>query len=321
MLLNGIPGEFFYCRRGLRQGDPLSPLLFILCIDSFYRMMHQAVSRSLLPAVGVGDLSIHSLQFADDLLLFLDGSARSAKVTKFLLDAFTAASGLKINSAKSSFIPINLEAVWAADLAAFLGCPIGSFPITYLGFPLAPKALHKPDYLPLIEKISKRLAGWKGSLLSRGGRLVLLNSVLSSVPAFFCSTFRLPSWVIKEIDKIRRGFFWKGRLLKNGFHCLAKWEHVCRPKLQGGLGIRNIRAMNEALLMKHLWKFYCIDPLPWVKLVKLLHYKRRTLSSGGPPPIASSPFWRGVLHSSTPFHTSISHSLGDGARTPFWHAR
>lgn len=256
VLLNGVVGKSFACKRGLRQGDPLSPLLFILCVDVLFRMLHLASISHLLPAVRVGDATFHTLQFAGDMLLFFDGSSRSAAVIKLILDAFSDSSGLRINYQKSTIIPINLHNEQASSLAAFFDCSTHCFPINYLGLPLSPKKLCKADYLPLIEKLDNRLAGWKGLLLSRGGRLVLLNSVLSSISTFFCSAYLLPTWVIKSIDKIRRGFFWRGKKLDNGFHCLAKWEHVCRPKRSGGIGVRNLRATNHALMMKTLWSFY-----------------------------------------------------------------
>nr|CAD1820644.1 unnamed protein product [Ananas comosus var. bracteatus] len=205
VLLNGVVGKSFACKRGLRQGDPLSPLLFILCVDVLFRMLHLVSISHSLPAVGVGDATFHTLQFADDMLLFFDGSSRSAAVIKLILNAFSDSSGLKINYQKSAIIPINLHNEQASSLAAFFDCSTHSFPFNYLGLPLSPKKLCKADYLPLIEKLDNRLAGWKGLLLSRGGRLVLLNSVLSSIPTFFCSAYLLPTWVIKSIDKIRRG--------------------------------------------------------------------------------------------------------------------
>ncbi len=219
-------------------------------------MMQQLVSSSLLPAVGLENIQVHSLQFADDLLLFFDGNARSAKVIKLVLDAFAAASSLRINFAKSAIIPMNLDPTYATGLAECFGCPVAAFPIKYLGLPLSPKALRRADYLPLIEKLDSRLAGWKGLLLSRAGRLTLLNSVLSSIPAFFFSAFRIPTCVLNAMDKIRRGFFWRGKVLTNGFHCLVNWEHVCRPKDLGGLGIRKLKEMNSSLLMKSFWSFY-----------------------------------------------------------------
>ncbi len=167
-------------------------MFFILCIDVLFRMLQQAVSLSLLQPVGMGDVDIHTLQFADDLLLFFDGNTRAAEVIKVVLDDFSATSGLKINFAKSNIIPINLESSQASRLARFFGCSTVGFPITYLGLPLSTRALRNSDYLPLIEKLDRRLAGWKGQLLSRSDRFILLNSILTSVPSFFSSAFKLP---------------------------------------------------------------------------------------------------------------------------------
>nr|CAD1830175.1 unnamed protein product [Ananas comosus var. bracteatus] len=176
VLLNGIPGKAFTCKRGLRQGDPLSPLLFILCVDVFFRMIHLAVTSLSITAVGIGNVKLHTLQFADDILLFFDGSARSAAAIKIILDTFSSNSGLRINYYKSYLTPINLPNDQAATVANSFGCSLKDFPLTYLDLPLSPKKLRRSDYMPLIEKIDNRLSGWKSLVLSRGGRLVLLNS-------------------------------------------------------------------------------------------------------------------------------------------------
>nr|CAD1839573.1 unnamed protein product [Ananas comosus var. bracteatus] len=182
VILNGVPGNSFTCKRGLRQGDPLSPLLFILCVDVLFRMFQRATSSGLLQDPGIGEVRVQALQFADDLLIFLDGSPRAAAATKLILDDFAACSGLRINYDKSSLTPINLSEAQATSLASSFGCTVKAFPICYLGLPLSPTRLTRSDYMPLIEKIDNRLAGWKGLNLSRGGRLVLLNSVLSTIP-------------------------------------------------------------------------------------------------------------------------------------------
>nr|CAD1828059.1 unnamed protein product [Ananas comosus var. bracteatus] len=170
VLLNGTPGSSFVCKRGLRQGDPLSPLLFIMCTDVLFRMIDAATSSGHLPTVGIGEVSIHTLQFADDILIFFDGSRKSAAVIKVILDAFSDSSGLKINFNKSALIPLHLTDDQAADLSTIFGCSTQHFPFSYLGLPLSPKRLLKADYLPIIEKIDARLAGWKGATLSRGHR-------------------------------------------------------------------------------------------------------------------------------------------------------
>nr|CAD1831501.1 unnamed protein product [Ananas comosus var. bracteatus] len=269
VLLNGTPGLSFPYKWGLRQGDPLSPLLFVLCIDVLFRLLQRAVSSLSLPAVGIGKIKLHSLQFADDVRLFFDGSSRSADIIRIILEAFAGSSGLKINFNKSSIIPIHLPSQQVSNLAISFSCPEQSFPISYLCPPLSPKSLCKVNYLP---KIDNRLAGWKGSTLSRGGRLVLLNSVLSSIPTYFCLAFLLPAWATVAIDK-----------------------HVCRPKRTGGIGIRNLRVSNSALLMMGLWKYYNFQSLPWVQLLKQKHYKRRPAAIATSKPIGSCPIWKGML--------------------------
>ncbi len=123
------------------------------------------------------------------------------------------------------------------------------------------------------------------------------------------------------MDRIRRGFFWKGRTSNNGFNCLVNWDQVCRPLSIGGLGVRNLRATNSALLMKNFWKFYNDRTLPWVRIINHKHYRRRLPGAGANPPPKCSPIWKGVLSTSGPFHSSTSFSLGDGASASFWYGR
>nr|CAD1830576.1 unnamed protein product [Ananas comosus var. bracteatus] len=144
VILNGIPGNSFTCKRGLRQGDPLSPLLFILCVDVLFRMFQRATSSGLLQDPGIRDVRVQALQFADDLLIFLDGSPRAAAATKLILDDFAACSGLRINYDKSSLTPINLSETQATSLASSFGCTVKAFPIRYLGLPSPLRDLPDP---------------------------------------------------------------------------------------------------------------------------------------------------------------------------------
>nr|CAD1827580.1 unnamed protein product [Ananas comosus var. bracteatus] len=113
-----------------------------------------AVTERLLPNVGIGNARLHTLQFADDLIIFFDGSTRSAEIVKLILDNFAGCSGLTINYNKSSVTPINMPDAQASSLVTSLGCPEKEFPLNYLGLPLSPKRLRRADYMPLIEKIT-----------------------------------------------------------------------------------------------------------------------------------------------------------------------
>ncbi len=321
VILNGVPGKPFALNRGLRQGDPLSPLLFIICMDVLYRMIQRATDEGFLPRMGVGECCFHTLQFADDILIFFDGTSRSAAIIKLILDGFSNSSGLKINYDKSSITPIHLPWAQTLSLGNVFACPPQDFPLRYLGLPLSPRKPRKTDFLPLIEKLDGRLAGWKRLTLSRGGRLVLLNSVLTGIPSYYSSAFRLPTWVSNYLEKLRRGFFWKGRVLNSGFHCLVKWENVCRPKRLGGVGIRSLRVANSALLMKGLWSFFASPMLPWVQFLWAKHYRLRPPASSGKCPHGCSPIWKEMYKMAAPFFTSIHFVLGDGKTVNFWLAR
>lgn len=102
---------------------------------------------------------------------------------------FAQASGLHINYDKSSFLPLNLSRRRTRCAAAILGCAQTTLPIPYLGMPLTLKNPSRRDFIPLIEKVRRRVEGWQCKFLSRGGRLVLIKSVLASLPIYLMTSF------------------------------------------------------------------------------------------------------------------------------------
>ena len=172
---------------------------------------------------------------------------------KHLLDLFGHASGLRINLAKSSVSPIHCSDEELALTASILSCSIKTFPCTYLGLPLSFGKPTKEVLLPLVDKVSDCLPGWKASLMNRAGRLVLVKVVLTAIPIYHLIALDLPKWVIKAIDKKRRGFLWKGHQQANGGNCLVAWEKVQRPLEYGGLGIHNLDLFGCALKIRWLW--------------------------------------------------------------------
>ncbi|XP_078159556.1 uncharacterized protein LOC144555187 [Carex rostrata] len=143
-----------------------------------------------------------------------------------------------------------------------MGCKETSFPVTYLGMPLTLKRPNKQLFVPLAERVEKRLQGWQSKMLSRGGRMELVQSVLSMIPIYYMICFKLPKWVLARIDKARRTFLWgKSRDQRRGIS-LCNWEVACLPKKVGGLGLAYLYLRNVSLLMRWWWKGQ-VDELTW----------------------------------------------------------
>ena len=211
VLINGRPqGGWIHPQRGIRQGCPLAPLLFILAADTLVMCTKRLCIRGYLAGFQTMGRpgGIPLLQYADDTTFFILGSIVAAHHIATMIDIFSDFSGLQLNKSTSSVIGIKLYAAEVARVSAVLATPVASFPIRYLGLPLAEGRLRAHDWQPVMEKIETRLGGWQARLLSRGGRLVLLQSALAAIPIYFMTIFKLPEGVRRQIETIMRRFFW-----------------------------------------------------------------------------------------------------------------
>ena len=204
-------GHYFQTRKGVRQGDPFSPILFNIVVDMLAILIERAKEnqrfKGVVPHLIDDGLSI--LQYADDTILFMEHNLEQAKNLKLLLCAFEQLSGLKINFHKSELFCFGEAQAVQMEYEQIFGCSQGMFPFRYLGIPMHYRRLNNSDWKGVDERFQKRLSGWKGKLLSAGGKLVLINSVLSSLPLFMFSFFEVPREVLKKLDFYRSRFFWQ----------------------------------------------------------------------------------------------------------------
>ena len=237
VLVNGCPGPWISCRRGLRQGDPMSPYLFLLVADVLQTLIRK--SNTVHNPLDHSS-PCHVLQYADDTLILLRGDLDEVKQLKYLLDQFSEATGLRVNYHKSTAVPMHMTDELIPDCVAALGCRREGFPQTYLGLPLSCEKLRLQAFDPYIAKADRYLAGWQATLLNSMGRSVLINAVLDGQLSYVMSALPLPPGVVKQVDKRRRGFLWTGEGDANGSSCLVAWDKVRCSKDQGGLGIKDL---------------------------------------------------------------------------------
>jgi len=135
-----------------------------------------------------------------------------------------------------------------------------------LGLPLSIKKLTKDQIQPIIDKIADQLPRWKADLMTKVGRVVQVQHVLTAMLVYLAMAIELPPWAIKAIDKIRRAFLWRGRKEANGGHCLIAWPKVCRSKELGGLGIADLKSLGFALRARWPWLRKSEPSKPWASL-------------------------------------------------------
>jgi hypothetical protein len=131
-----VPGKSFPCKRGVRQGDPLSPLLFVQGADLLQTLVNIAYREGILAAPIPVGIDFPIIQYADDTIVVLPAEKVQLDAFKNILDQYAAFTGLKVNYNKSSMIPINLTHEEAVELARDFACQLGCMPFTYLGLPM-----------------------------------------------------------------------------------------------------------------------------------------------------------------------------------------
>lgn len=321
IIMNGELTQPFRHKRGLRQGDPLSPMLFNIAADVFQHMIQVANSLLVTPLSTRLHDSLMAIQYADDTAILASAEISTLITFKLMVRLFSKISGLQINFNKSCFIPINVPTHELEWIKAVMGCPQTEFPVLYLGMPLSIKRPSKAHFIPLIERVEQRLQGWQSKLLSRGGRLLLTQTVLSNMPTYHMICFILPKWVISRIDKARRAFLWRKSASGNKPISLCNWNLVCIPKQFGGLGLPDLRLRNIALVLRWWWKCYGEPNSLWAVTVCRLRTQRIQVAGPAIWSKRGSYFWIQLIGLRSLFDRATQWVVGTGSSISFWYDR
>ncbi|KAG7547784.1 Ribonuclease H domain [Arabidopsis suecica] len=322
ILWNGEKTEQFTPSRGIRQGDPLSPYLFVLCLERLCHLIDRSVAGKEWKPISIsqGGPKLSHICFADDLILFAEASVTQIRVIRRVLERFCVASGQKVSLEKSKiFFSENVHKDLAKQISDESGIKSTKELGKYLGMPILHKRINKETFSEVIERVTSRLSGWKGRFLSMAGRLTLTKSVLSSIPVHTMSVISLPKSSLDRLDRISRDFLWGSTNEKRKQHLVA-WTRVCTPKSDGGLGIRAAKDMNKALVSKVGWRLLKDATGLWARVLRSkykvgdIHDHKWFMAKGN-----CSATWRSVSSGLREVVApGVNWVIGDGRTIRFW---
>lgn len=211
ILVNGEPKGNIIPTRGIKQGDPLSPYLFLLCSESLNGLIQKAVRRGDIKGFSLcrSGPKISHLFFADDTLLFCRAELREVQEIKNILDRYERASGQKINHENTTiFFGKSIPMSSKSAIKNFLGVPKIKEYEKYLGLTAVVGKNKRASFNYIKERVWGKLQWWKEKLLSQARREVLLKAVVQEIPTFAMSCFKLPLGLCHDIEAMIRKFWW-----------------------------------------------------------------------------------------------------------------
>ncbi|KAL9690818.1 hypothetical protein QQ045_011229 [Rhodiola kirilowii] len=255
------------------------------------------------------------LQFADDTVLFCRADMKEVHFLKMILHVFEGCSGLKINFGKSMCYGIGLKEEEVLSFAEVIGCPAGSFPMSYLGMQVGANPAKKQAWEPMLRRFKQKLGSWRSANLSMAG-----------LPLYYASIYKMPIGVAHELEKIQKQFLWGGSESRKKVHHV-KWASVLKPKQYGGLGIVGMVEKNMALLTKWWWRLVSGQGGLWRRMIS-----EKYAIKGAHDPLKMtakvsrvSRTWKNIISAvrgnsevATAFREGLKLKLGRGNEISFW---
>ncbi|KAL9688993.1 hypothetical protein QQ045_033422 [Rhodiola kirilowii] len=267
------------------------------------RTINNAVSNRLMRGFqnGVFGRYINTLLFADDILIFTNGCKKSLEAMTKIIKDFCHLSGQQLNNDKSFiFCSEDMSNTRQKQILEVTKFHKGTFPVKYLGVPLYVGRTKIEYFKDLEEKVQKRMGGWMKNIISFGGKVTLIESVLNSVGIHCMSVLPIPKTVLNRIGGLIRRFLWdKGDGKRRHW---VGWEKICREKSVGGLGIKNLEDIMLSLKGKLAWSFLNSDSL-WAM------HARRKFHHG----VSGSCIWNSIDHLIIKLQEETRWIIGQGA--------
>eukprot|EP00253_Pinus_taeda_P023181 PITA_23181 len=297
ILINGSASPIFNIDRGIRQGCPLSPLLFLLVMEGLSRLIILEKRSGGLQGLKITEqFYLTHLLFVDDILIFLNGSVRDLTSLNEILNLFCRATGMEINREKST-ISLSACTIQESQIAS------QNFPfqatdlmggLKYLGFRLKPDGYKIANWTWLITKVEKRINCWCHKFLSRAGTLILIKSVLEATPVYWMSLAWIPRGILHRIQQICCRFLWNGSKEGRPF-AWENWKRIATPKKWGGWGLKLLPAFAQALAAKQSCLLLKQDSL-WAEIILHKYIWSMTIIDWIRSPPGTTKAYRGNSH-------------------------
>lgn len=305
--------------RGIRQGDPLSPYIFILCAEVLSGLCTKAQQDGLLTGVRVATQCprLNHLLFADDTMFFTKSNVQCCTTVLQILRDYELASEQKINTEKSSiYFSAKTPLMVRNRVKRHLGIEKEGGVGKYLGLPEHFGRKKKDLFVSIVDRMKQKAMSWSSRYLSTAGKMTMLQSVLSPIPSFAMSCFQLHVGLCNQIQSVLTRFWWDNSNRDRKI-CWLAWDNLTTPKSLGGLGFRDVQIFNQVLLGKIAWR---ILTKPTCLLARILIGKYCSNHSflKVEPAKGSSHGWKGVLWGRDLLLNHLSKSIGDGNSTTVW---
>ncbi|XP_048591502.1 uncharacterized protein LOC125576153 [Brassica napus] len=319
VLLNGQSYGYISPQRGLRQGDPISPFLFVLCTEGLTHMMNQASLRGDLKGIqfNLAGPEVHHFFFADDSLFLFKAELSQCQVFQDILLKYGEATGQVINLSKSSLtFGKNTCPSLKAQIKSKLGIYSEGGAGSYLGLPECFSG-SKVEMLAYIQdKMKGRMSGWYSRFLSQAGKDVILKSVAMAMPIYAMTCFKLPKTTCNNLKSAMAAFWWQASEDKSKIHWLS-WDKLCISKEMGGMGFKDIELFNQALLAKQAWRILTNQDSLLTRFLQSRYFSNGSFLSatlGSRPSYA----WRSILHGRELLEKGLRNSVGNGLSISVW---
>uniref|UniRef100_A0A803PKP8 Reverse transcriptase domain-containing protein n=1 Tax=Cannabis sativa TaxID=3483 RepID=A0A803PKP8_CANSA len=300
--------------RGLRQGDPISPYLFLVCAEGFSALIRKYEERRWIHGCKVANRApvVSHMLFADGSYLYCKANDSDVQKVQQLLQIFEEASGQKVNFTKSSaFFSTNTSHQDKTHICQVLGIVEAGEDSKYLGLPSTLSRNKSAVFGYLKDRVRRKIQNWDGKLLSRAGKEILIKAVVQALPSYAMNVFQLPQDTCKDIEKSMCDFWWHSKSSqKNGIHWLS-WKNLSKHKGMGGMGFRDLRDFNLALLGKQGWRLITNEDSLVARIFRARYYPNGhflTAEVGANP----SFIWRSVLASKDLIKMGIRKRIGSG---------